>query len=474
MQQARGDEVLNVISRSGATSFQQDFAALRHELGPGPGTLLTEGIATSASSAVPAAQAAGREAPAFYAASSRIFSLDLAAAYARETQLVLGSGTGSSAAGFASLQTDLTKAITADQAQFSSSASDASGAFGSLVPAIAIAAVLMAVGCAWGLSGGWQSTGDAMTIVATREQAVAAVAAAVTERDTIQANLLELDGSFGKRMLAGATLRGQSQQRWAAADAQLAALWQLFGAYSAVVDKAAQVAAGLGRSTSARIAEISSLLSGPSVRLAGVVTPLGRRDLTSGGQTDLPLQAAVAQMRQAFAIVSAVCTAAETVWNEVADRLQRASANLDTAKRQTAGIDDGALAGPLGAADANLSQLREQLNTDPLAFWQGGRADASRLDLLDSQVAAVAARASELAALRADADRRIAAVRAEVSAAQSAWQDAAAAQQRLAEKISGAAPRRCRTRPICPAASTGWPACTQPAGGPGWPPSLTR
>jgi hypothetical protein len=279
-----------------------------------------------------------------------------------------------------------------------------------------------------------------MTIVATREQAAAAVAAAVTERDTIQANLLELDGSFGKRMLAGATLRGQSQQRWAAADAQLAALWQLFGAYSAVVDKAAQVAEGLGRSTSARIAEISSLLSGPAVRLAGVVTPLGQRDLTSGGQTDLPLQAAVAQMRQAFSIVSAVCTAAETVWNEVADRLQRASANLDTAKRQTAGIDDGALAGPLGAADANLSQLREQLNTDPLAFWQGGRADTSRLDLLDSQVAAVAARASELATLRADADRRIAAVRAEVSAAQSAWQDAAAAQQRLAEKITGAAP----------------------------------
>ncbi len=152
VQQARGDEVLNLISRSGATSFQQDFTALKHKLGPGPGTLLTEGIASSASAAVPAAEAASREAPAFYAASSRIFSLDLAAAYASETKLVLGSGAGSSAAGFASLQADLTKAITADQGQFSSSASDAAGAFGSLVPAIAVAAVLMAAGCAWGLS----------------------------------------------------------------------------------------------------------------------------------------------------------------------------------------------------------------------------------------------------------------------------------------------------------------------------------
>ncbi len=293
-----------------------------------------------------------------------------------------------------------------------------------------------------------------MTGVPTREQAAAAVAAAVAERDTIQANLLELDGSFGKRMLAGAALTGQSRQRWAAAEAQLAALWQLFGAYSAVIDKAAQIeGGGVGKLSSARIAEISSLLSGPSVRLAGLVTPLGQRDLTSAGQADLPLQAAVAQMRSAFALVSAVCTAAETVWNEVADRLQRASASLDTARRQTAGLDDDVLAGSLGAADANLSQLREQLNTDPLAFWiagvssggvgpglPGGRPDTARLDLLDGQVAAVTARAGQLAALRADADRRIAAVRAEVSAAQSAWQDAAAARQRLAEKISGAAP----------------------------------
>jgi hypothetical protein len=279
-----------------------------------------------------------------------------------------------------------------------------------------------------------------MTIVATREQAAAAVAAAAAERDTIQANLLELDGSFGKRLLAGATLTGQSKQRWAAADAQLAALWQTFGAYSAVVDKAAEIAAGLGKSTSARVAQISALLTGPSVRLTGVSTPLGLRDLTSGGQTDLPLAAAVAQMRRAFAMVAGVCTAAETVWNEIADRLQRAGASLAAARQQLAGLDDDALTGPLGAAEANLSQLREQVNTDPLAFWQGGRADTSRLELLDGQVAAVTARTGELAALRAGADRKIAAVRAEVTSAQAAWQDAAAAQQRLAEKISGITP----------------------------------
>jgi hypothetical protein len=36
VRQARGDELLNLISRSGDTKFQQNFRALRAEIGPGP------------------------------------------------------------------------------------------------------------------------------------------------------------------------------------------------------------------------------------------------------------------------------------------------------------------------------------------------------------------------------------------------------------------------------------------------------
>ena len=55
----------------------------------------------------------------------------------------------------------------------------------------------------------------------------------------IQANLLELDGSFAKRVLEGATLTGQTRDRWATASAALATLWETFLAYSAVVDRIA-------------------------------------------------------------------------------------------------------------------------------------------------------------------------------------------------------------------------------------------
>ncbi len=87
----------------------------------------------------------------------------------------------------------------------------------------------------------------AMTPTLTREQAAAAMAAAVAERDTIQANLLDLDGSFGKRLLAGATLAGVTKQRWDAAVTELTTLWETFTAYSAVVDRAAEILAGARR-----------------------------------------------------------------------------------------------------------------------------------------------------------------------------------------------------------------------------------
>ncbi|HYA52214.1 MAG TPA: hypothetical protein VEG33_13685, partial [Streptosporangiaceae bacterium] len=77
-----------------------------------------------------------------------------------------------------------------------------------------------------------------MATVMTREQAAAAVAAATAERDGIQANLLLLDGSFGKRMLAGAALADESKRRWEAAAADLTTLWETFTAYAAVVDQA--------------------------------------------------------------------------------------------------------------------------------------------------------------------------------------------------------------------------------------------
>ena len=275
-----------------------------------------------------------------------------------------------------------------------------------------------------------------MTTLLSREQATTAVKAAVAERDTIQANLLELDSSFGKRLLAGATLTGETKKRWDVVAADLTTLWQTFDAYSAVVDEAAELMARLRRSAERELAEISSLLYGTSVHLSRPSPALARGDLTGTGDTQVTLAAAVTDMRRAFAAATAVVTAAEAVWNEIADPLQQIGDQLAAARQQVAGMDGEALDQGLTVAETDHAQLRGLLNNDPLALWLGGQVDTGRIRRLRERAAAAAEAAGKLAALRQDASARIAAVGAAVSAAADARQDALAARDRAAAKIA--------------------------------------
>ena len=282
----------------------------------------------------------------------------------------------------------------------------------------------------------------------TRDQAGAAVTAAVAERDAIQANLLELDSSFGKQLLAGAELTGDTKRRWDATAATLATLWQVYSAYSAVVDQAAEAAARhLG---TRELAALTALLAGRSVQLASGPAPLAGRDLADSGREDLTLATAVARMRGAFAAVTEVVAAAEHVWTEVAGRLDAAGAELARVTSLAATLGDEALTGNLAAIQDKLARLRDTLNSDPLALWlgrpgpsrseQSGTAvDTSGADRLREEVAAAAARVDELVRLRDDARQRIAGVTAAAATARSAREDAVAAWQRAAAKIAAGA-----------------------------------
>ena len=271
----------------------------------------------------------------------------------------------------------------------------------------------------------------------SREQAAAAVAQATAERDSIQANLLDLDGSFGKRMLAGATLTGESKLRWDAAAADLATLWEIFNAYAAVVDQAAELMAGARRPSDRELAQLTAWLTGASVEL-NRQQPLGRRGLTETGKSDLTLAAAVQEMKRAFASVADVVAAAESVWNETAEGLGEIGTQLAAAKEQLGDHGDDEVTGALAAAEAELGQLRGLLNSDPLALWHGGGVDTTRLERLRKQAAAVAARAADISRLRADAQQRIAVAAAAVAAVRAAREDAASARERAEAKIAAA------------------------------------
>ncbi len=277
----------------------------------------------------------------------------------------------------------------------------------------------------------------------TRDQAGAAVKAAVAERDAIQANLLELDSSFGKQLLAGAELTGATKRRWDATAATLATLWQVYSAYSAVVDQAAEaVTRHLGPR---ELAAITGLLAGRSVHLASGPAPLAGRDLADPGREELTLATAMARMRAAFTAVTEVVSAAEQVWTEVAGRLDAAGAELARVTPLAATLGDESLAGDLTAAQGQLARLRDTLNSDPLALQLGpsgargpggGRVDTAAADRLAERVAATATRIDEMVRLRDQARQRVAEVTTAAATARSAREDAVAAWQRAAAKIA--------------------------------------
>ena len=264
------------------------------------------------------------------------------------------------------------------------------------------------------------------------EQAAVAVLA---ERDAIQANLLELDQSFVRRLLDGAMLTGQTRQRWDAASGTLAGLWETYMAYAAVVDRVAELGTGDRRPAKKDLPELTELLTGTSVRLTRPRAPLARRDLADTGRQELTLEASVAAMRRAFTEVAEVTSAVEAVWGQVGDRLDAAAAELARCRPLVAGLGDEVEVAFSGA-DSSLHSLRAGVNADPLALWHEGHVDTSAADRLRERVARLAARIEELDRLRRDARRRIDELRGEVAAAQAARQDAVAAWRHAAERIT--------------------------------------
>lgn len=150
--QARADESLTLIDASGDDSFQADYLAVQHRLGPGPGTLLTDAvIAARGSPGAVLAAAAATTATAWYAAHRTVRFLDDNGKHTQAVHLVTARGPGHSGTLFARLDSSLTGAISADQVVFRSNAVAGRDAFAGLEVGVIVLALIMAAGCARGL-----------------------------------------------------------------------------------------------------------------------------------------------------------------------------------------------------------------------------------------------------------------------------------------------------------------------------------
>ena len=136
--QAHADESLTLIDNTGDDSYQKDYLAQQKLLGPGPGTLLA---------ALPAQ--AATDAQAWYRAHAALRAQDDAGNHAAAVGSALS---GDAAASFAALSATLNHGIDASQAVFASSARSGRDDFTGLTEGMIVASLVMAVGCAWGLS----------------------------------------------------------------------------------------------------------------------------------------------------------------------------------------------------------------------------------------------------------------------------------------------------------------------------------
>jgi hypothetical protein len=151
--QAHADESLTLIDRQGDDSFQQDFLTLQKRLGPGPRTLLTTAAtAAHGSPGGPAAAAAVSNASDWFSTHRQVRALDDNGQYTLAVQLANGTDPGDSGVLFGDVDRDLTNGIGADQFAFLNYALLARWNLKLLEAGVIVLSIVMAAGCAWGVS----------------------------------------------------------------------------------------------------------------------------------------------------------------------------------------------------------------------------------------------------------------------------------------------------------------------------------
>src|SRR3984893_16199275 len=146
--------------------------------------------------------------------------------------------------------------------------------------------------------------------------------------DRIAGALVALETHPGHQFLTGARVTGRTATLWARTQADIALLYQWFGAYRTVMDAAAAVRARRTRPGATELTELTALLRGNAVELATEEIPLERRNLTGPSTVTQrkSLAELVAAMDTTYQRATEVVVAADEAWSEfvhLADALEQ-------------------------------------------------------------------------------------------------------------------------------------------------------
>ncbi|MGP2437403.1 hypothetical protein [Streptomyces sp. JW3] len=279
--------------------------------------------------------------------------------------------------------------------------------------------------------------------VLDRDEVDRALARLGAEHEAIETSLLALQDHAGRRLLEGAELTGVTKERWTDTEARITLLWTYFDAYADALRAAREVRARRRWSSREDLVELTELLRGECVTLADTGATGG---LLSERFT---LAALVDRMNDLYASSLDLVVAADAVWSALPARIDLLAAELQRTRRlaHSVGIRPGEhpAADDLDRITRTLTRLREEVVSDPLAYWVptegssapgGGRPDTTVYDREARALEDVRREIDAVLTVRQDAEQRIVRLRDVLSRADRTLAEARLARGEVLAKIA--------------------------------------
>ncbi|MGX1130749.1 hypothetical protein RKD49_002939 [Streptomyces glaucescens] len=276
--------------------------------------------------------------------------------------------------------------------------------------------------------------------VMDRDEVDRALARLGAEHEAIETSLLALQDHAGRRLLEGAELTGVTRERWAATEAAITLLWTYFDAYTAALRSAREIRARRRWSSRDDLVELTELLRGESVTVAGGAGRLSHH---------FSLAALVDRMNELYATSLDMVVAADAVWSALPARIDLLAAELQ--RTRTLAHSVGVRPGEHPSGDdleritRTLKKLREQVVSDPLAYWKpaegssapgGGKPDTTVYDREARALEEVRREIDAVLTVRQDAEQRLIRLRDLLSRADRTLAEARTARGEVLAKIA--------------------------------------
>ncbi|MER6568429.1 hypothetical protein ABT288_20215 [Streptomyces sp. NPDC001093] len=275
--------------------------------------------------------------------------------------------------------------------------------------------------------------------VMDRDEVDRALARLGQEHEAIETSLLALQDHAGRRLLEGAELTGVTRERWQATEARITLLWGYFDAYADALRSAREIRSRRRWSSREDLVELTDLLRGEAVTVAGNGTL----------SESFSLSGLVDRMNELYATSLDLVVAADAVWSALPARIDLLAAELQRTRKLAHSV--GVRPGEHPAGDdleritRTLTKLREDVVSDPLAFWVpaegssapgGGRPDTTVYDREARALEDVRREIDAVLTVRQDAEARLIRLRDVLSRADRTLAEARTARGEVLAKIA--------------------------------------